>query len=241
MRLDYYLLTNKGIKSRNFAQELIKEGLVKVDNKTITKAAYKVAKTANVEITTEYQEYVSRGAYKLKKALEAFNIDLNDKTVLDIGASTGGFTQICLEAGCALIYAVDVGKNQLALKLRNNPLVIVKENTDIRTINKQELVKLDFICCDVSFISALLILPKISELAKAGCDIIILFKPQFEVGPSYLNKQGVVKDKTRTAQCLTEFINQLPHYDLKFNGQITSPILGKSGNEEYLLYLQKTK
>ena len=239
MRLDKYLTVHKLTKSRTFARELIENSAVTVNDRTVNKAAFEVKPDDRVEITSKEPVYVSRAALKLKAAIDYFKIDLKDKTVMDIGSSTGGFTQYCLLSACQKVVAIDVGKDQLDPQLRHDQRIILKENTDIRDIDKKELPCIDFICCDVSFISLRLVLPKISEIASGGCDIICLFKPQFEVGAKNLNKTGVVKDQTLAKKVLKELAENLNDYGLALKGALASPILGKSGNQEYLLWLKK--
>jgi len=227
------------VKSRTYGQELIANSLVKVNNEVITKASFSISENDVVQIIEELYDYASRSALKLKAAIEHFKIALLDKVVLDIGSSTGGFTDFCLRSGCKKVYAVDVGTKQLLARLKENPKVIVKENTDIRNIDKKDIEEIDFICCDVSFISLRLIMAKISELSNNDCAIICLFKPQYEVGLKLLSKKGIVKDKTAVKKCLTEFLTDLKGHNLVFLDVIKSPILGKDGNQEYLLYLKQ--
>jgi len=176
----------------------------------------------------------------LKAAVEHFSINLENLIVLDIGASTGGFSDYCLRQGCAKLYAVDVGSKQLAGELLNDPQIIVKEKTDIRTISKGDIEAVDFICCDVSFISLSLLLPKLRELSSDDCAIICLFKPQFEVGPQLVGKKGIVKNLKAVKNRLNLFVREAESHGLYLQGLLKSPILGKSGNQEYLLYFQKT-
>lgn len=240
MRLDSYLFENDLAKSRTYAAELIKNNLVLVNNVSVNKPSFKVSFGDEVIVIAELYDYVSRAAYKLKTAKEAFNFSLDGKVVLDIGSSTGGFTDFCLENNASKVYAVDVGSNQLVDKLRNDSRVISLENCDIRDITYQHLNEdIDFICCDVSFISLTKIISKISDIATNSCDIILLFKPQFEVGAKNLNKQGVVKNKKSIITALALFTDLIKNYNLNIVGFKASDIQGKSGNQEYLMYLKK--
>ena len=199
MRLDIFLEKKGFVKSRNKAKELIKSKKVKVDGKIITKPSFDVD-NPKIEILEEI--FVSRAALKLKNYLDKYNICFNDKLVLDIGASTGGFSEVSLLKGAKKVVAVDVGKNQLDKSLKENPKIVSFEETDIRDFSYP--YKFDVIVSDVSFISLLKIINKIDELAKN--EIILLFKPQFEVGKDVKrDKKGVVKDKEAIKKAKADF------------------------------------
>ena len=235
-RLDIYLTENYHLQSRNKAQTLIKKGNVLVNGKVSTKVGECVGDNDKVEII-DLDDYVSRGAYKLVKAIEVFAIDFADKIVLDMGASTGGFTQVCLENGAKKVYAVDVGKGELHSSLATNRRVVNMEGVDIRNLTIEDVNDVEIIVGDLSFISLKHILPKINSLlGKIEC--ILLFKPQFECGKTLAKKsRGVVKDKKVHKELLKQCLEELNLYSYKLSGLTSSPIKGKEGNIEYLIYL----
>jgi 23S rRNA (cytidine1920-2'-O)/16S rRNA (cytidine1409-2'-O)-methyltransferase len=237
MRLDLYLAKYYNIQSRNKANELIKNKKVKVNNKIITKPSFKINnKNINLEILEE-NVYVSRSALKLKYFLfELTDLVLENKIALDIGSSAGGFTQILLENKIKNITCVDIGSNQLHNSIKDDNRIIIKENQDIRDFKSD--VKFDIVVCDVSFISIHNIIKSINNLALK--DIIILFKPQYEVGKNIKrNKTGVVQDKKAIQIQRDRFINKA--LDLKWNLRYSSlsKISGKNGNIEELFYFTK--
>lgn len=235
IRLDNLLTVKENI-SRTRAQVLIKDGKVEVEGKIVTKPSFLVDENAKIAILTQ-DNYVSRGAYKLKKALEFFDTTVKDKVVLDMGASTGGFTQVALENGAKKIYSVDVGKGELSSLLVSNPCVKNLDGTDIRILTKEMVGDAEIVVGDLSFISLKHILPKIKTLfGKIEC--ILLFKPQFECGREIARKsRGVVKDKAVHKNLLNEFIEEIKGYDFIISDITFSPIKGKSGNVEYLIHL----
>lgn len=239
MRLDTYLVEHGYFESRAKAQDAIKEGLVAVEGSTVNKSSFAMEEGMQVSII-DVKKYVSRAGDKLNGCITKDNIDLTDKVVVDIGSSTGGFTDCCLQHGARKVYAVDVGTNQLVEKLRNDPRVVVMENTNARYLKKEDFAdEISFICMDVSFISCTLLLPVISHLLKDGCDAVILVKPQFEVGSKYLNKQGVVKDPKVRERALEDIIALLPNFKLVKYNCMLSDVVGRSGNQEYLLHVRK--
>ena len=232
MRLDIYLTKTKNIQSRNKAQELIKAKKVYVDDKIITKPSFIVEDHHTITIDQE-EFYVSRAAYKLKHFVDDNNIDLKDKIALDIGSSTGGFTQILLQNGIKEVTCVDVGSNQLHDTIKSDDRIIVKENTDIRVFKSDK--RYEIITCDVSFISILNIIDDIARLAKDK--IIILYKPQFEVGKEVKrDSSGVVQDQKAIEKVRSEFLDKTK--DLGWNLVVSqnSKLAGKSGNVEELFY-----
>ncbi len=235
MRLDIYLTKHNNIQSRNKANELIKSKKVLVDGKIVTKPSFNVEE--NNKITIDQEEFfVSRAAYKLKYFLEEFSIDLKNTEALDIGSSTGGFTQILLSSNVKNVTCVDVGTNQLHPSLINDSRIIIQENTDIRVFqpNKQY----DVTTCDVSFISILNILEDINRLSKEK--IIILYKPQFEVGKDVKrDSKGVVTDKIAINRCREEFLDRTLQLNWKLIHNKQSKLSGKSGNIEELFYFGK--
>ncbi len=235
MRLDLYLTSNFDIQSRNKASELIKSKKVKCDGKIIAKPSFNVEDDSKIELLEE-SFYVSRAAYKLKYFLEEFNITIVDKEALDIGSSTGGFTQILLEKGIKKVTCVDVGSNQLHEKIKDDKKIEFFENQDIRTFKSDKTFEL--ITCDVSFISIHNILDDINRLATK--EIIILFKPQFEVGTNIKrDKKGVVKDKKAIALARRKFLDACALLNWKLRYHAPSKLEGKEGNEEELFYFSK--
>ena len=235
IRLDF-LVSKKGNFSRSKAQVLIREGKVEVEDRVITKPAFVVNENTNIVINLE-DNYVSRGAFKLKKALEVFDVSINDKIALDMGASTGGFTQIALEKGAKKVYAVDVGKGELDESLARHPKVINLEGTDIRLLTKEMVEETQIVVGDLSFISLKHILPKINALF-GNIECILLFKPQFECGKEIARKsRGVIKDKNVHKKLLQDFLKEINGYDFIISNLTFSPIKGKSGNVEYLLHI----
>ena len=235
IRLDIYLTTNFEIQSRNKASELIKNGKIKINDNIITKPSFKVEQTDKIEILQE-QFYVSRSAYKLKHFLEEIDITIKDKDALDIGSSTGGFTQILLENSIKNVSCVDVGSNQLHDTIKNNSKISMYENTDIRKFNPSK--RFDIITCDVSFISILNIIEDINRLAKK--DIIILYKPQYEVGTNVKrNSAGVVQDKKAIKKARDIFISKIKSLNWEIIYSNDSKVAGKSGNIEELFYINK--
>lgn len=236
MRLDQYIKEHYNIQSRNKANELIKSNKIKVDNQIITKPSFDVNEDNKIEILEE-DFYVSRAAYKLKYFLKELpKLDLKNKNALDIGSSTGGFTQILLEENIKSVTCVDVGSNQLHERIRNNSKITFFENMDIRNFKSQEDYKL--VTCDVSFISILNILEDINRLSSDK--IIILFKPQFEVGTNVKrDKKGVVKDKKAIVKARDNFLTQTQFLNWKLKYNSISKLQGKDGNEEELFYFSK--
>lgn len=235
MRLDLYLTKNFNIQSRNKANELIKASKVKVDNKIISKASFIVEENMNIELLEE-DFYVSRAAYKLKYFLDEIKIDLQDKIALDIGSSTGGFTQILLEHQIKKVICVDVGSNQLHERIKNDERIEFFENCDIRDFKSE--ICFDIVTCDVSFISILNIINSIDSLDFKK--LIILFKPQFEVGINVKrDKKGVVKDKDAIEKARSNFLAKTLELKWKLEKNNISKLQGKDGNYEEFFYFNK--
>ncbi len=240
MRLDVYLVENNYFTTRSKATLAIKENKIKVNGKLITKAGFNVDENDVIEIKEDINPFVSRAGLKLAFALETFNIDLNDKIVLDIGASTGGFTDCCLQNKAKKVYAYDVGHSQIEKSLINDKRVVIKEKINCRYLKRQDFIDdIDFICMDVSFISCTKMLQAISNVLTTNKEAVILFKPQFEVGNKYLNRQGLVIDDKIIKIRLNETLNLAKEFDLQLINKVISPITGKDGNKEYLLYFKK--
>lgn len=236
MRLDKFLYENRGISSRSKAQSLIKNGLVLVDDKVILKPSYELLCYETITIL-DYPKYVSRGAEKLLTACDVFNLDFKGKFVTDIGASTGGFTQVALEKGAIKVYAVDVGKGELDASLESDERVVNLENTDFRTLDSDKVKGTNMVIGDISFISLKHIFPKIKELF-GRTEIVILFKPQFECGKEIAKRyKGVIKNSAIHKSLLKDFVSYLKGLDFYVCGLTYSHIRGKSGNIEYLFYI----
>ncbi|HAT68600.1 MAG TPA: TlyA family rRNA (cytidine-2'-O)-methyltransferase [Candidatus Yonathbacteria bacterium] len=228
------VVTEQGLtKSRTAAAELIRTGNIIADNATVKKPSDLISPDAKIQIITELP-YVGRGGVKLAHALDTFHIKVSGKTLVDIGASTGGFTDCALQYGAKKIYAVDVGHSQLAEELRKDPRVIVMERTDIRTVTLPERVDLAVI--DVSFISLVHILPRTKELLAPHGEVVALIKPQFEVGREHVGKQGVVKNEQAQKEALHTVLENAEDLGFSVQGITESPILGGTGNKEFLAY-----
>ncbi|MBC7195809.1 MAG: TlyA family RNA methyltransferase [Deferribacterales bacterium] len=237
-RLDK-LLTERGLaESREKAQRLIMAGLVLVDNNVIDKPGSQIDETCNITLK-ETLKYVSRGGLKLETALKYFNLNFKGKIVIDIGASTGGFTDLCLQNGAIKVYSVDVGKNQLHEKLLKDERVINLEKTNFRYITFDAInEKADIIVSDVSFISLTNIIPSIIQFCHEKTEACLLIKPQFEAGAKFVGKNGVVRDKEVHVQVINKIIDFAKEYGLYTKGLVKSSIKGPKGNIEYLLYLK---
>ncbi len=236
MRLDKYLVDEGYFESRNRANDAIKAGHVKVDGKK-PKASAKVDENTIVEVE-DTKFYVSRAARKLESFLLEFPMELTGKRALDIGSSTGGFAQIVLENGAVSLTCVDVGKDQLHISLRQNDKVSLYEETDIRDFESTEAFEV--ITCDVSFISILKIIDDIDRLSQEGTDIVILYKPQFEVGKDVKrDSKGVVQDLDTIARRKEEFEAEAVKLGWEEKYQTLSSLTGKEGNQEYLYHFVK--
>lgn len=239
-RLDVYLVKHNYVPSRSKAAELIANNKVKVNDKIVNKASYEIKDDDHVILLeNKVLKYVSRGGLKLEKAIVYFNLNLNDLVILDIGSSTGGFTHCALLNNASKVYALDVGTNQLHESLKNNSKVISMENTNFKDVSIDMFdSKIDLYVCDVSFISIQTILRKLKELDD-NFSIVILFKPQFEVGKNNLNKSGVVKNKNVLINALNNFQLFLNALNIGVIDATFSPIIGqKEGNIEFLFYLK---
>lgn len=239
-RLDV-LLVEKGLQeSRQKAQATIMSGLVFVNDQRVDKPGTSVAEDAAVEIRGSTLKYVSRGGLKLEKAMETWPIVLTDTVCMDVGASTGGFTDCMLQNGASRVYAIDVGYGQLAWKLRSDPKVVCLERTNARYLD-HELIpeEPDFSSVDVSFISLKLILPAIANVLREDGHVVCLVKPQFEAGREKVGKKGVVRDPAVHLEVLEHFLEHAKESGFTVLGLTYSPIRGPEGNIEYLGYLQR--
>jgi 23S rRNA (cytidine1920-2'-O)/16S rRNA (cytidine1409-2'-O)-methyltransferase len=240
-RLDILLCERGLFLAREQARAAIMAGEVLVDEVKAEKAGMPCSPQAQIRLTGRRLPYVSRGGLKLARAIEAFGLDFAGKTIIDIGASTGGFTDCALQAGAAKVYAVDVGYGQLAWKLRQDERVTVLEKTNARYLDNSLIPEqADIITADVSFISLTLALPQaVEKLLKEGGELVALVKPQFEAGRSQVGKKGVVRDKTVHQQVLEHILGFCIKFSLAPAGLIHSPVTGPNGNIEYLLYALK--
>lgn len=239
-RADVVLYEKGLVESREKAKRLIMEGTVYVGEKRIDKPGEKIHIDELIEIKKNPLPYVSRGGLKLEKAIKSFNIDFKNKNTMDIGASTGGFTDCMLQYGAKKVYALDVGYGQLDWKLRKDPRVIIKERTNIRYIVKEDIGEtFDFITIDVSFISLKLVLPVAKELLSDGGGIIALIKPQFEAGRDKVGKKGIVRDKETHIDVIKSIKQFCDSINLNLIGLDYSPITGTTGNIEFLSYISK--
>lgn len=235
-RLDVEL-TRRGLApSREIAQRLILAGRVRVNSRPAAKPDTRVDSTTAIEVVGGKSEYASRGAYKLLAALDHFHLDVGGRHALDVGASTGGFTDVLLQRGAAQVLALDVGHGQLADRLRRNPRVTVIDRTNIRHVTGEEFpYRPDLIVIDASFISLRLVLPAVIRVAADCADIVALVKPQFEVGKGKVGKGGVVRDDALRARALAEIVDFAASMGLELVGSIESPVSGAAGNREYLV------
>ncbi|MDA3733761.1 TlyA family RNA methyltransferase [Niameybacter massiliensis] len=238
-RLDV-LIANRGLaESRERAKAYIMAGVVYVNGQKEDKAGLKVDVTAQIEVR-EKMRYVSRGGFKLEKAMAQFPITLTDKICMDVGASTGGFTDCMLQNGAQKVYSIDVGYGQLAWKLREDPRVVCMEKTNMRYVTHEEVPdEIDFSSIDVSFISLTKILLPVYNLLKDGGEVGALIKPQFEAGREQVEKHGVVKDPKVHKQVIIKVWEYALSIGFSVHGLDFSPIKGPEGNIEYLIYLRK--
>jgi len=237
-RLDVALVQRGLVPSRERAQEAIAAGMVLVGGKPATKAALKVGEADSIVVTGDPIRYVGRGGLKLERALDHFAIDPAGLVCMDVGASTGGFTDCLLSRGARFVYAVDVGRGQLHPSLRADPRVAVMEGTDIREV--RELVHSpELAAVDVSFISLTLVLPAVARLIAPAGRVIALIKPQFEVGPGGVGKGGIVRDKGQHRAAVDRVLLAARALGLKPGEVIPSPIRGTEGNQEFLTILAR--
>ena len=235
MRLDVFLTEKGYFESRKKAADNIKAGNVFVNGVAVTKSAFDVCDCHNVTVTGELCPYVGRGGFKLEGALKAFSVDTKGKICVDIGSSTGGFTDCLLQKGACRVYAVDSGKDQLHPKLREDSRVVCMEGVNARILDSSMLgEKCDIAVMDVSFISQTLLHSSVSQLLKEDGIFISLIKPQFEVGPSLVGKKGIVKDEKARLYACERVKESALAYGLEAQKIIPSPILGGDGNKEFL-------
>ncbi len=239
-RLDVLLVEKGFADSREKAKRLIMSGIVYVDNIKEDKAGSTFEETKNIEVRGTTLKYVSRGGLKLEKAMENFPVKLEGTVCMDVGSSTGGFTDCMLQNGALKVYSVDVGHGQLDWKLRNDERVVVMEKTNIRYVTPENIDELlDFASIDVSFISLTKVLLPVFNLLKEDGEIVCLIKPQFEAGREKVGKHGVVRDKKVHKEVIDMVLDYAKSINLYVSGLTFSPVKGPEGNIEYLAYLKK--
>ena len=238
-RLDILLVELGLVQSRERAKALIMEGKALVEGTPVTKAGTMVAADSDI-VLKEDMPYVGRGGLKLEAALEHFRINLEHVTAMDVGASTGGFTDCMLQRGAARVYAVDVGYGQLDWKLRRDPRVVMLEKTNIRHLDRAVVDDtIGFAAMDLSFISLELVIPKVKEFLSGRSGVVALVKPQFEVGRKDVGKGGIVRDEKKRLEAVKSISDCFAASGFKVIGFIPSPIKGQKGNVEYLLYVEE--
>jgi 23S rRNA (cytidine1920-2'-O)/16S rRNA (cytidine1409-2'-O)-methyltransferase len=238
-RLDKLLLERGLVPSRERAQALIIAGRVLVNEQKVTKSGAAVEPDAHIRLLGEDLRYVSRGGLKLERALQHWQIDLTGRICMDVGASTGGFTDCMLQSGAAKVIAVDTGYGQIAAKLREDHRVRLMENSNARKLEPSDIPEdVQFLAMDVSFISAALVLPNVIRAAFKGRsgEVVVLIKPQFEVGRENVGRGGIVRDERAQQSAVRKIVGSVTHLSAKTVDVIDSPILGAEGNREFLLY-----
>lgn len=241
-RLDVLLVKRNLAESREKAKAYIMAGNVFVDGVREDKAGTNVAEGAEIELRGMAMKYVSRGGFKLEKAIDEFGVALNGAVCMDVGSSTGGFTDCMLQNGAVKVFAVDVGTNQLAWKLRNDERVVSMEQTNIRYVTPEDIgEQVDFVSIDVAFISLTKVLTPVYDLMKVGARIVCLIKPQFEAGREKVGKKGVVRERETHLEVIEQVIRFADSLGFHMLDLSFSPIRGPEGNIEYLLYMEKVK
>ena len=245
MRIDVFLTERGILPSRSRAKELLQKGAVKVLGKTVTKPSYEVPDgllASDIVIDDCENKYVGRGGYKLEHAINEFKLDVRDKIALDIGASTGGFTDCLLKNGAKRVYAIDSGTAQLHCSLLNDERVVSIENYNARYLKKDDFEdKIDLVTIDVSFISQTLIIPKIAEILPTGASFISLIKPQFEVGREQIGKRGIVKDERARDAAVKKVCDFAVNSGFELVAITHSPIQGGDGNIEFLAHFKRSE
>ena len=240
MRLDFYLFENGYTSSRTEAKNFITEGAVSINGKIIKKPSYEVEGDFDITVDKSSKKYVSRGGKKLEAALSSFNISAIDKDAIDIGASTGGFTDCLLKNGVRRVICVDSGTNQLHSSLRGDSRIIVMENCNARYLQRDDISFVpNLAVMDVSFISATAIIGSLYEILSENADFICLIKPQFEVGKSGIGKGGIVKNAKLREEAVHKVIEFAKSHGFLFIEKTESPISGGDGNIEYLAHFRK--
>lgn len=238
-RLDKGLVAMGCFDTRTRAQDAIKDGRIKVNGAIITKSSHPVdIETDVIELESLEQSFASRAGWKLHGALDRFQIDLKDRIILDVGASTGGFTDVCLNAHASLVYALDVGHDQLLERLKKDSRVVNREGVNCRYLEASMFEKTpDFACIDVSFISVKQILPSVLSVLGGRQEMVVLIKPQFEAGKAALNKHGVIRDAKVHRQVLQDMIQFVEAQGLFVHHLANSSIMGRDGNREFVMHV----
>ena len=237
-RFDVFVQERYPHLTRNQIQSFIMQGMVKVDGKVVTKAGKIISDQSVIDLDTTMPQYVCRAGFKLEKALEHFGINVIDFIVMDAGLSTGGFTDCLLQKGAAKVYGIDVGYNQVHEKIRQNPRVHVMEETNLRYVTSlPELV--DLVTLDLAFISVLKVMHVVKALLKSAGVLIVLIKPQFEAARSQVGKGGIIKDELIHSEVVTQVTQGITLHGFSLVGVIESPLLGSSGNKEFLAYFKR--
>lgn len=240
-RLDVAVFEGGYAPSREKAKAIIMAGLVYVNNQKVDKAGFELKEDDVLEVRENTLKYVSRGGLKLEKAMDSFPITLKDKVCMDVGASTGGFTDCMLQNGARKVYSIDVGYGQLAWKLRTDERVVNLERTNFRYVDSEKVTEpIDFASVDVSFISLKLILPNLNKLLADDATAVCLIKPQFEAGKEKVGKKGVVRESSTHIEVIEKVIGFACENGFSVLGLEFSPIKGPEGNIEYLLYIKKS-
>ncbi|PGZ96417.1 TlyA family rRNA (cytidine-2'-O)-methyltransferase [Bacillus pseudomycoides] len=239
-RVDVLLVERGLVETREKAKRAVMAGLVYANEMRLDKPGEKIPQDTELTVKGQVMRYVSRGGYKLEKALEVFQIDLQDKVMLDIGSSTGGFTDCALQNGAKLSYALDVGYNQLAWKMRQDERVVVMERTNFRYVTPADLQQglPQFASIDVSFISLKLILPVLKTMLTSGGDVAALIKPQFEAGREQVGKKGIVRDRKVHEAVIKMIVDFALEEGYDVQNLTFSPITGGDGNIEFLIHLK---
>ncbi|MBQ6365752.1 MAG: TlyA family RNA methyltransferase [Oscillospiraceae bacterium] len=238
IRLDQLVFEQGYADSREKAKAIVMSGNVFINGQRADKPGMPVAQDASLEVHLKELPFVSRGGYKLDKALKVFPIVPSGKICIDCGASTGGFTDVLLQHDAAKIYAVDVGYGQLAWKIRNDARVVNLERTNLRYLTEEQIPELlDLAVCDVSFISLRLVMPAVAKRLKSGAQILCLIKPQFEAGKELVGKKGVIRSAEVHEQVIRDIVAFMPSIGFSVQGLDFSPVTGPEGNIEFLLYM----
>jgi 23S rRNA (cytidine1920-2'-O)/16S rRNA (cytidine1409-2'-O)-methyltransferase len=236
-RIDLLLVERGLAESREKAQAMVLAGEVLADEQKVDKPGHRVRADAEIRLLGLAPKFVSRGGYKLEAALDGFGIDVAGKICADIGASTGGFSDCLLQRGAGKVYAVDVGAGQLHWNIRQDPRVVVQDRVNARYLTREILPEpLEFACCDVSFISVTLIVPALAPLLGPRADLVVLVKPQFEVGKGQVGKGGIVRDPALHRAAIEKVRASLQQAGFAHTDERESPILGAEGNREFLLH-----
>lgn len=242
IRLDQLVFDKGFAESRERAKAIVMSGCVFIAGQRADKPGMQVSPDTEIDVRIKELPFVSRGGYKLDKALRVFGVNPEGRCCIDCGASTGGFTDVLLQHGAKKVYSVDVGYGQLAWKLRNDDRVINLERTNLRYVTEEQIPeKLSLAVCDVSFISIKLIIPAVVSLLEDGAEFISLIKPQFEAGRELVGKKGVVRDPDVHRQVIESILDFVPSAGLRVLGLDYSPITGPEGNIEFLVYMKKTE